>query len=52
MVNEEKLKILMIERSEKDADQILQVLMHGGFQVDNLRVTTESALQDALLTHN
>lgn len=52
MVNEEKLKILMIERSEEDADQILQVLMQGGFQVDNLRVTTENALQDALLTHN
>ncbi len=52
MVNEEKLRILMIEHSEEDADRILHILMQGGFQVDSLRISTTSALHDALLTLN
>ncbi|HLP82467.1 MAG TPA: response regulator, partial [Nitrosomonas sp.] len=52
MVNEEKLKILMVERSDEDAKRVLQALIQGGFQVDSLRVATDTALGDALATRN
>ena len=49
MVNEEKLKILMVEHSAEDAERIRQILAQGGFQSDCLRVATAVALHDALL---
>jgi PAS domain S-box-containing protein len=49
MVNEEKLKILMVEHSAEDADRILQILVQGGFQTECLCVSTATALHDALL---
>ena len=52
MGNEEKLKILMVEYSEEDADQVLHILAQGGFQSDCLRVTTVVDLHDALLTRD
>ena len=52
MGNEEKLKILMVEYSEEDADQVLHILAQGGFQSDCLRVTTVVDLNDALLTRD
>ena len=52
MGNEEKLKILMVEYSEEDADQVLHILTQGGFQSDCLRVTTVVDLNDALLTRD
>jgi len=48
MNTEEKLKILMVEHSEKDGDQVLRILSHGGFKVDCLRVSAAAALYDAL----
>ena len=52
MGNEEKLKILMVEYSEEDADQVLHILTQGGFQSDCLRVTTVVDLNDALLSRD
>jgi PAS domain S-box-containing protein len=52
MVNEEKLKVLMVENSEEDGEQVLHLLIQGGFQSDYLRVSTIIDLQDALLTRN
>lgn len=52
MGNEEKLKILMVEYSEEDADRVLHILVQGGFQSDCSRVTTIVDLHDALLTRN
>lgn len=52
MVNEEKLKILMVEHSEEDGDRILDILTRGGFQTDCLCVSTISALHAALLTRD
>ncbi len=49
MVNEEKLKILMVEHSAEDAERVLQILVQGGFQTECLCVSTVAALQDALL---
>lgn len=52
MGNEEKLKILMVEYSQEDADRVLHILAQGGFQSDCLRVTTVIDLHDALLTRD
>lgn len=49
MINEEKLKILMIEHSAEDAERVLQILVQGGFQTDCQRVSTVTGLHDALL---
>ena len=52
MFNEEKLKILMVEHSEADAEKILQLLVQSGFQLDYIRVSTIVELHDALLVRN
>lgn len=49
MVNEEELKILMVEHSAEDTDHVLQILVQGGFQTECLCVSTASALHDALM---
>ncbi|MEK7708462.1 MAG: histidine kinase [Pseudomonadota bacterium] len=49
MVNEEELKILMVEHSAEDTDRVLQILVQGGFQTECLCVSTASALHDALM---
>lgn len=48
MVDEEKLKILLIEYSAKDAAAVLKILSHSGFQTDYLCVATADDLQEAL----
>lgn len=52
MGHEEKLKILMVEYSEEDAERVSNILIQGGFQSDCLRVSTAIDLHDALLTRN
>jgi len=52
MINEEKLKILMVEHSAEDAEHIIHILARGGFQSNYSRVTTAAALNDALLTRD
>ena len=52
MVNDEKLRILMVEHAAEDAERIMQLLAQGGFQSDYLRVTTAVDLQNALLTQH
>ena len=52
MVNDEKLRILMVEHAAEDAERIMQLLAQGGFQSDYLRVTTAVALQNALLNQH
>ncbi|MEK6595708.1 MAG: response regulator, partial [Pseudomonadota bacterium] len=52
MINEKKLKILMVEQSAEDAERVRQLLTQGGLQPDCLRVATVAALRDALLSHD
>jgi PAS domain S-box-containing protein len=52
MINEKKLKILMVEQSAQDAERVRQLLTQGGLQPDCLRVATVAALRDALLSHD
>ncbi len=52
MFNEEKLKILMVEHSEADAEKILQLVVQSGFQLHYIRVSTVDDLHDALLVKN
>ena len=51
MINEEKLKVLVVEHFEDDGN-LLHILIQGGFQPDHLCVSTIAALQDALLTRD
>ncbi|QOJ21397.1 MAG: response regulator [Gammaproteobacteria bacterium] len=48
MNTEDKLKILMVEHSEEDADLVLRILAQGGFKTDCLCVSTTADLYDAL----
>jgi PAS domain S-box-containing protein len=48
MNTEDKLKILMVEHSEADADLVLRILAQGGFKTDCLCVNTTADLYDAL----
>ncbi|MEK7771388.1 MAG: response regulator, partial [Pseudomonadota bacterium] len=52
MINEKKLKILMVEQSAEDAERVRRLLVQGGLQPDCLRVATIAALRDALLSHD
>lgn len=48
MIEEEKLKILIIEQSEENVSKVLQVLTRGGFNIEYLRVCTDEALLNGL----
>ncbi|MBY0499010.1 MAG: response regulator [Nitrosomonas sp.] len=48
MVNEEELKILLIEHSAEDADVVLKILSQSCFQINYQCVTTVEDLQEAL----
>ncbi len=49
MINDEKLKVLMVEQSEEDANHIVHVLACAGFKIEFLRVFTQDGLTNALL---
>ncbi len=49
MIHDEKLKVLMVEQCEEDANQIMHVLAQGGFKSEFARVSTQDGLLDALL---
>jgi len=49
MPSEDKLKVLMIEDSEHEAEQILSVLAQGGFRTEHLRIISAEAFRTALL---
>ena len=51
MVSGDKLKVLMIENSAHDAEQIVLLLARSGFQTECLQITSIEALQDALSNH-
>lgn len=50
MVSEDKLKVLMIEDSEQEAEQISLLLAKGGFQTEYLRVASAESFKVALLS--
>lgn len=52
MVSGDKLKVLMIENSVHDAEQIVLLLARSGFQTEYLQITSIEALQDALSNHH
>lgn len=52
MVSGDKLKVLMIENSAHDAEQIALLLARSGFQTEYLRITSIEALHDALSNHH
>lgn len=52
MINEEKLKILIVEHSDVNVEKIIQALIQSGFQVDFLCVSTIDALHDELQSKN
>jgi PAS domain S-box-containing protein len=43
-----RLKVLLIEDSEDDADLIIRTLRRGGYELDHKRITTARELRDAL----
>lgn len=50
MVSEDKLKVLMIEDSEQEAEQISLLLARGGFQTEYSRVVSAEPFKVALLS--
>ncbi|GKS68302.1 PAS domain S-box-containing protein [Nitrosomonas sp. PY1] len=51
MANKDKLKVLMVENSEHDVEQVMLLLARGGFQTEHLQITSIEALQNALSNH-
>jgi PAS domain S-box-containing protein len=47
-MNDEKLRVLLVEDSPDDADLIVNALTEGGFTVDGRRVETAEAMSEAL----
>ncbi len=52
MVSGDKLKVLMIENSAQDVEQIVLLLTRSGFQTEYLQISSIGALQDALSNHH
>ena len=49
---QKKLRVLILEDNEDDFEMVIRQLKRGGYQVDAIRVESESSFREALQEEN